>query len=788
MITRIELKNWRSHLESRFDFSTGTNALLGSLGSGKTSVLDGICFGLFGTFPNLQTKKLKLDDVIMRKPVEKNRTEVEVQFQINGANYSIKRVVEKGKGTTYSEIRENGKLLEAPNSQRVTEVVEQILKVDYELFSKAIYSEQNALDYFLTIPKGQRMKKIDELLAIDKFERSRANAVTLTNRIADRKLGIESAIGQVNEEELKKSISVLEESIRNLVSESEEQRKIFERTAEERKNLESELQALKKIKGDLEILKRDERGAESALGETLKTMRSLEDVTRGFSKETVEKNLEELDKLIEKLNQDLKQNRDSYEKIFSENSQAKSKLTLIKEDKISKLDLSLKEKLEIKKEFDHILSLVGENVEEQLEKKKRELEELAGKISATHALIVDLNTFIEHLLSPENKCPICDSILTHERKRLLIQEKQDHLKKLQDGYDDMAREKYESDRALKNLEESAKKIGEMFVQIKDLRDVQKDLDDSKKIFLELSSLTVQTENRLADMRRELDLIERQMKEIENRKRMYDILLIQLKDYEEKRQRSFELIKNVESIGAKIKETESKISGKDLVAMEEELKSIVGREKEVETKLQSYDLFIQEKEVRRQEHEGKLNELSRQKKEIQRLESAIKDMRIFSFSLEQTQIELRTDFVEGVNYSMNKLWKTLYPYQDFLAIRMNAEEGDYMLQLQGRDGKWVNVEGIASGGERSIACLALRIAFALVLAPNLGILILDEPTANLDSRAVKELAATLRERISELINQTFLITHQPELEDAVTGHSYRLERDKTKDGVTKVITN
>jgi DNA repair exonuclease SbcCD ATPase subunit len=136
--------------------------------------------------------------------------------------------------------------------------------------------------------------------------------------------------------------------------------------------------------------------------------------------------------------------------------------------------------------------------------------------------------------------------------------------------------------------------------------------------------------------------------------------------------------------------------------------------------------------------------------------------------------------------MNKLWSTLYPYQDFIGVRLSIEEGDYVLQLQERSGRLVNADGIASGGERSIACLALRIAFALVLAPQLRIAFLDEPSHNLDSRSISELATTLRERIGEFLDQVFLITHQAELEDAVTGNAYRLERDKTKDDITKVI--
>lgn len=169
-----------------------------------------------------------------------------------------------------------------------------------------------------------------------------------------------------------------------------------------------------------------------------------------------------------------------------------------------------------------------------------------------------------------------------------------------------------------------------------------------------------------------------------------------------------------------------------------------------------------------------------------MEKLIQGLKIFEKALEQTQTELRREFVASVNYTMNNIWQTLYPYRDFVSIKLSIEEGDYVLQLQERSGRFVNVEGVASGGERSIACLALRIAFALVLAPQLRVLVLDEPTMNLDSAAIKELATMLRERIGEFINQTFLITHQSELEDAVTGNLYRLEREKERDGVTKVI--
>ena len=194
MITKIRMKNWRSHSNTELDFTKGTNVLVGILGSGKSSVMNALCFGLFGTFPDLQVRKLKLDDIIMKKPKKENVSEIIIDFEIDGKDYSVMRVIERGKGTTYSEIKNGEELMESPNTQRVTEVVEKILKINYELFSKAIYSEQNNMDYFLRLAKGERMKRIDNLLMIDKFEKVRASSSSIRNKLVERKIGKESVL------------------------------------------------------------------------------------------------------------------------------------------------------------------------------------------------------------------------------------------------------------------------------------------------------------------------------------------------------------------------------------------------------------------------------------------------------------------------------------------------------------------------------------------------------------------------------------------------------------------
>ncbi|HZX19940.1 MAG TPA: hypothetical protein VFF13_02915, partial [archaeon] len=104
----------------------------------------------------------------------------------------------------------------------------------------------------------------------------------------------------------------------------------------------------------------------------------------------------------------------------------------------------------------------------------------------------------------------------------------------------------------------------------------------------------------------------------------------------------------------------------------------------------------------------------------------------------------------------------------------------------RNNEWVRVEGILSGGERSAVALTLRIAVSLVLTQNLGWIILDEPTHNLDANSINVLSEVMRMHLPELIEQIFLITHDKELENAASGKLYVLEREKEKDGPTKIL--
>lgn len=786
MITKVILKNWRSHLESELVFTEGTNALLGILGSGKSSVLDAICFGLFGTFPNLQSRKLKIEDLIMKKPVEKTRGEVEVYFSSNGSTFSVRRTIEKGKGTSYSELRENGKILEAASTSRVTELVEKVLKVNYDLFSKAIYSEQNALDYFLTIPKGQRMKKIDELLMIDRFEKARMGTTSLINKLVERKLGKQSIVENINMEELQKIIVELKNSADRIWSEKVMLEKEFSSITAERIRMEREVAGMQRMKFDLEILKREESGVNLLIEETYRSLQEIEKNLKDVDKDSIEKNLREFVRYIGELDEILKDKMKEYERSQERFAKSKAEVEFIKKEKLDILESELQKKLEIKKNLDKNKKLVDKNLESELESKRRELEKFVGEIEAMKIKIRELQEILDQLSSIEGKCPLCESKLTEEKKIILIKQKAFQIDSLREKISNWENKREISEQDITDLEESIEKLEQMLEEVKDLDKVKTDFENSKNIFIVLNEDSEKLKFALQSNKTEIENFQLKLRDMSDKRQRYEMLAMYLRDYQDKKTKIETLMIKRTDLEARLSEFQKSLLGVDTSTIEISLRALISKEKETEMKIKSIEQIVKEKEIRMKDFEHTYDTAAKEKEEISKLDKLVHELKIFERSLEQTQVELRKEFVTSVNFAMNELWQNLYPYQDFSGAKLAIEENDYVLQLLEKSGKWSNVEGFASGGERSIAALTLRIAFALVLAPQLKWLVLDEPTHNLDAKAVEDLAATLSERIGNFVDQVFLITHDEKLENAVTGNLYRLEREKEKDGFTRVI--
>src|SRR6476469_4595041 len=89
-ISKVELENIKSHVDSKFEFSRGTIAITGRNGAGKTTIIEAIAWALFDL---LDYKK----EDFVRRGTEKGWVEVTFQSGLDDREY----VVDRDSGTGY---------------------------------------------------------------------------------------------------------------------------------------------------------------------------------------------------------------------------------------------------------------------------------------------------------------------------------------------------------------------------------------------------------------------------------------------------------------------------------------------------------------------------------------------------------------------------------------------------------------------------------------------------------------------------------------------------------------
>jgi exonuclease SbcC len=675
MITSLILKNWRTHKETELEFGKGTNVIVGVMGSGKSSIVNAISYSLFGTFPAAKNRSIALEEIIMNKPNEEKSTQSTLNFGQNGKQYSVERIIKKD-GTNEAKLYEGNKLIAGPKQKDVNEKIENILGLNYELFSRAVYSEQNEMDFFLKLSPGERKKKFDELLELEKYEEARKNSVTLQNDLLKEKKQEEEFIKQQKE------------TIKN-----HEEEKTAEKIKEEEK-------AIIEIEKELFETKKKIVLAEKELVELMekeKQNKNIEEtILKGNSKiEMLKEEIAKGEKIL------LKEILDEAEKLKKEAEEKKIKLAVIEKEC---------------KEKDAEMKKLGEEARvKEYEKKK-----LAEEEKAVNSLT--------------GKCPTCKRELDEKHKEELKKEITQKLGHILAGLEENLKNKKIAEEKLKEFE-------------KERETLRKEIDEKNKAVYLLEAKQKQAQE-LEQKKKTLENLNTEMPKL--KKQLLEIGFDK-KKLENAREETYKLKSN-----ASINET--KIKSK------QELK------KNYEETMQKITLI-------------KKNVEEREKNTVKK-ENAAQKLGIFANCLKATQTELRESMLETINQAMTTIWQTTYPYKDFTDARLCVTPEGYDLQVRTRNNEWTRVEGILSGGERSAAALCIRIAFALVLTKKLSMLILDEPTHNLDTNAVGKLSEMLREELPKIVEQIFVITHDKQLENAASSNLYLLTRNKNTDETTK----
>jgi len=292
-IKSLELKNIRSYVDEKVEFPKGNILFEGDIGSGKSTILLGIEFALFGLSADISGQSL------LR--MGQSNGEVTFVFEVGGKEYKIYRSISKkskgiGQDTCYI-IHDEQKFDLSPEEMRAK--VLQILKFKESLsarssskiFRYAIFTPQEEIKTILTLKPTDRLQTLRKAFGLEDYKIAKGNTQSVVRKIksfidikSGALLNLSNLTGEFEvNKELKKS---LQEKAITVSKQLEEKKQILE-------GLEKQISEIQSKKEELAALLSQKSVLEQNFTSQTNQINSL--------KEQIQKNKTDFEELNKKL-------------------------------------------------------------------------------------------------------------------------------------------------------------------------------------------------------------------------------------------------------------------------------------------------------------------------------------------------------------------------------------------------------------------------------------------------------------------------------------------------------
>src|SRR5713226_2219591 len=169
MLQSVELENFLSHNNTKLEFGKGVTVFVGSNGAGKSSVIDGITFALFGSHIRNSNKGL------VRRGCAQAYAKVE--FTAGNSEFVAIRKIDS-KGTVSAQLYEkNGEELKPLAAgerkqfgESMTRTIEQIIGLDFEKLKVASIVRQGELQSIIDADPKKFKELVNAVIGIDKLD------------------------------------------------------------------------------------------------------------------------------------------------------------------------------------------------------------------------------------------------------------------------------------------------------------------------------------------------------------------------------------------------------------------------------------------------------------------------------------------------------------------------------------------------------------------------------------------------------------------------------------------
>jgi exonuclease SbcC len=423
--------------------------LSGDNGNGKSAILDGITWALWGRTRASTTRAASDDDLVR---LGADEVEVRLEFELNGQQYRVIKKRKRGKASgadwqlaqrkpdgSYSAIGGGG--------QRETgKQIVQLLSMEYDTFINSAYLQQGRADEFTRQTPDARKRILGEILGLERYDRLEAMA---KERHRERK---EAA------DELEREIRLLDNEIdrlpdyrdqladvvagvmvtaaqvqaqEELTAEWRARRSRYEALAEQVKQADAQRRRLME-----DLKQRDaERCAQGVKLERLKrTLSQREAITADFQAlQRALKRREELEPKVEAFNNANTHLRTVIGNIDLQEQTLRGELRLA-EQQLKHTEQKERERQQLSRQIETLtteLKAIPDPAPEiaraqaEVDAAQQEFADLGARNKELTATIADLDEVIALLGRPHATCPICESDLSGQKHALVLRRQEE---------------------------------------------------------------------------------------------------------------------------------------------------------------------------------------------------------------------------------------------------------------------------------------------------------------------------------------------------------------------------
>ncbi|MEW6587597.1 MAG: SMC family ATPase [Thermoproteota archaeon] len=792
ILNSIKLENIRSYHVEEIEFPRGITLFEGDIGSGKSSVLMGIEFALFG----LGSQK---PDALLSKKEEQGS--VTLRFTVDDDLYEIKRALRR-KGDSVSQDPKNcylkvGDVVEPLAPSELKQRVLQILKFnepadprsESRIFRYAFFTPQEEMKQIL-LDTNKRLETIRKAFGVEDYKIVAENAKAVASDLKLQMARFEERFRDVKQledllEASKKKTMQLDLQLKELSLQQHQH--------------ESQKQTCEKELEKLRLQEREKLHLESQI-ETLKEKISDAKAEISDLQKSIANTVNDLNEINEKIHKLGQITRPTTKTV----SQLESELRKFQEMRVqitrasSRIDSLQERKEELKQRLGHYIGSEPQKLQKKLERLSQEINELKSKLEQTkdegeslkekkiaaETQKNNLESDLAKISKLGSRCPYCENQITKdhlekledERRAKLagiqkeltllaarMNESKQKVAELQGKIDKATAEASSTERIIPDLEELAKKDQELEHLRQELKAIQAryivtredsfkhDAADPVDYIASLKDALIEYQSTQTQIKE----LESSLKKAERLKEKYETTLAsanqKMSEFDEKVRQSLEKLKSFSEIDTRSQELRSKLS------------EIDERISHCKTSLAALNENLKNEKLNATKLENDVTNAKRWQAEYQKYGDYYEWLQEFFIP---TLAHIEKQVLLSIQQQFNETYRRWYSILIEDPTKESRIDENFTPIIE-QDGYEQDIDFL-SGGEKTSIALAYRLTLNSLMRKETqsmksNLLILDEPTDGFSKTQLSKVKDVLQELKSE---QIILVSHEKELETYV----------------------